>query len=116
MRSPFSAIHIHHLEGAVTRVPPADMAFAHRDARFVLNIVGLWMSPDSATHVGWVRDLWQAIQPSATGAVYLNFLGEEGRDRVHAAYGADKYARLAELKKKYDPANFFRINQNILPA
>jgi FAD/FMN-containing dehydrogenase len=117
MRSPFSAIHIHHLEGAVKRLPDDSTAFAHRDARWVLNIVGLWSDPgDSEEHVGWVRELWQAIQPSATGAAYLNFLGEDGPDRVRAAYGADKYARLAELKKAYDPDNFFRLNQNIRPA
>ncbi len=117
MRSPFAAIHIHHLEGAVQRVAEADAAFAHRDAPLVLNILGLWMNPaESTTHVDWVRALWQTIQPSATGAVYLNFLGEEGHDRVEAAYGADKCARLAELKKKFDPANLFRVNQNIRPA
>ena len=117
MRSPFSAIHIHHLEGAVKRFPDDGTAFAHRSARWVLNIVGLWPGPEgSDVHVGWVRELRQAIQPWATGAVYLNFLGEDGPDRVRAAYGAGKYARLAELKRAYDPDNFFRINQNIRPA
>jgi len=117
MRSPFSAIHVHHLEGAVKRVPSDATAYAHRDARWLLNIVGSWRGQEgSDEQVAWVRELWQAVQPSATGALYLNFLGEDGPDRVRAAFGADKAARLARLKKAYDPDNFFRINQNIRPA
>jgi FAD/FMN-containing dehydrogenase len=63
----------------------------------------------------WARDLWEAIRPFSTGGVYANNLGEEGSERIQAAYGAN-YPRLANIKKKYDPTNFFRLNQNIRPA
>jgi FAD/FMN-containing dehydrogenase len=66
-------------------------------------------------HIGWARDLWNAMRPFSTGGVYANNLGEEGADRVQAAYG-ENYPRLAALKSKYDPTNFFRLNQNIRPA
>jgi FAD/FMN-containing dehydrogenase len=64
----------------------------------------------------WTRDFEAAMRPHSTGGVYVNFLGEEGADRIKAAYGPAKYARLAALKSKYDPTNFFRLNQNIKPA
>lgn len=115
MRSPFSAIHVHHLEGAVKRAPGDATAFAHRDAPYVLNIIGSWTDPaESEAHIGWTNELWRSIQPFATGAVYLNFLGAERHERVKAAYGA-KYDRLVRLKKEYDPDNLFRLNQNIRP-
>ncbi len=109
-------IHIHHLEGAVGRVGENATAFAHRDARYILNFVGLWQEPGEAErNIAWVRESWQAIRPYANGAEYINFLGDEGDERVRAAYGAEKYERLVELKKRYDPANFFHLNQNIRP-
>ena len=115
--SPFSAVHIHHWEGAVKRMDADATAFAHRDAPYVLNILGLWTAGEDADkHIGWARGFSRAIQPFATGQVYLNFLGDEGEDRIRLAYGADKYARLAALKKRYDPNNLFRMNQNIKPA
>jgi FAD/FMN-containing dehydrogenase len=115
--SPFSAVHIHHWEGAVKGTDPDATAFAHRDAPYVLNILGLWTAGDDADeHTGWAREFSRAIQPFATGQVYLNFLGDEGEDRIRRAYGADKYARLAVLKKEYDPDNLFRMNQNIKPV
>jgi hypothetical protein len=63
----------------------------------------------------WARELWSAVRPYSTGGVYANNLGDEGEDRVRDAYGAN-YARLAALKTKYDPTNFFRLNQNIKPT
>jgi FAD/FMN-containing dehydrogenase len=115
--SPFAAVHIHHWEGAVKRQNAEATAFAYRDVRYVLNIVGLWMEPgDADQHVVWVRDFAQAIQPFATGQAYLNFLGDEGPARVKAAYGAERYGRLVALKDKYDPTNLFRLNQNIRPS
>ena len=66
----------------------------------------------------WTRSVWQAMEPFSAGGVYVNYLGtaaDEGTDRVKAAYGAAKYDRLAALKKKYDPENLFRLNQNIRP-
>ena len=116
MPSPLTAVHIHHLEGAVSRIGENATAFAHRDARYILNYVGLWQEPgDSDRNIAWVRGAWQAIRPYSTGAVYINFLGDEGDERVRAAYGSEKYERLVELKKKYDPSNLFHLNQNIRP-
>jgi hypothetical protein len=83
----------------------------------VVNIVSKWRDiSQSERHIQWSRDLAAAITPFATGGVYVNFLGNEGDSRVRAAYGPGKYRRLSELKKKYDPGNFFRLNQNIKPA
>ncbi len=115
MASPLSAVHIHHMQGAVSRVGEHDTAFAHRASKFALNIIPMWMSPaESPQHIKWADGLWQRMQPFATRGVYSNFLGDEGRESVRDAYG-DNYARLAALKKKYDPDNFFRMNQNIEP-
>ncbi len=67
-------------------------------------------------HVGWTRELWQAIRPSATGGAYLNFLAADDQDRAKLAYGDAHYARMVELKRKYDPSNVFRLNQNVSPG
>lgn len=116
MHSPFSAIHIHHVEGIVGRVQPDITAFGHRDAPFILNVIGAWMdATKSNSHIGWVRETWQAVQPYSTGAAYLNFLDKDDTQRVKDAYGLAKYARLVALKNKYDPTNFFHLNQNISP-
>jgi hypothetical protein len=84
---------------------------------FNVNVVGKWESPDEeAANVAWARETWQALQPFSTGAPYLNFLGDEGPELVAAAYAPDTYERLRAIKRKYDPANFFRVNQNVTPA
>jgi len=115
MPSPLSALHIHHLEGAVNRVGFNATAFGHRDARFVLNLVGTWPDPnDSELNVRWVRDCYAAIGPHASGP-YVNFMGDEAQDRVRAAYNPANYERLVALKRQYDPRNLFRLNQNIRP-
>jgi FAD/FMN-containing dehydrogenase len=115
--SPFTTLHIHHLEGALSRVNPEATAFRHRSPRYAMNLVGLWTAGEQPDpHIAWVRRTFDAMQSFATGAPYLNFLGDEGTDRVRAAYGAATYDRLAEIKARYDPANFFRVNQNIRPA
>lgn len=115
--SPLSQIHIQHLQGAVGRVGEAETAFSHRNSAFVMNIVSKWHNDiESEKHIQWTRELAAVMTPFATGGVYVNFLGDEGDDRVRAAYGPEKYRRLSEVKKKYDPENFFRLNQNIRPA
>ena len=116
--SPSCAMAIEQLGGAVGRVEYDDTAFAHRNALFNLLIVGIWPDPaDNRRHIQWVRGLWDAMQAHSTGGVYVNYLGRtgEGSDRVRAAYGSDKYKRLLALKRKYDPDNLFRLNQNIDP-
>lgn len=79
------------------------------------SLFAIWISPnDDATNVAWARDLWSALRPFSSGVVYVNNLGDEGGERVRAAYGGN-YARLAALKKRYDPDNVFSLNQNIRP-
>jgi FAD/FMN-containing dehydrogenase len=116
--SPLSIAAFFHLGGAVSRVGEDETAFSHRDAAFALNIQASWLDPEeSEEHIRWTRDFWTAMQPFSTGGVYVNFLSEdEGEDRVRAAYGAANYERLVALKNKYDPTNFFRLNQNIKPT
>ena len=99
------------------KVDEGSTAYSNRDAKYAMNIVCGWENPsEDEKNIGWSRDLFNAMQKFSTGAAYLNFLGEEGQDRVRAAYGEEKYRKLAELKKKYDPTNFFHMNQNIKPA
>jgi FAD/FMN-containing dehydrogenase len=114
--SPLSVMVIEQFGGAVGRMGREDTAFEYRDARYNLAIISRWTDPgDSDTHIRWARETWEAMRPFASG-VYVNYLGEEGDSRVKAAYGPAKYERLVALKNKYDPGNFFRLNQNIKPA
>jgi FAD/FMN-containing dehydrogenase len=103
--------------GAVARVDADATAFGQRYGRFLYNAVATWEDPTAdATQVPWARAFHDAMQPSATGGVYVNFLSEEGHERVRAAYGEDKFARLTTIKAAYDPTNLFALNQNIPPA
>ena len=106
--------------GAVARVPNDATAFGHRDAAYDLIIAAVWSDPsEQEAHIDWARRFWNAMQPYASDDVYVNYLSEEGAERVRAAYG-HHYARLVELKRRYDPQNVFQHNQNIslsgLPA
>ncbi|MCV2491928.1 FAD-binding oxidoreductase [Geodermatophilus sp. YIM 151500] len=101
--------------GAVARVPDDATAFGHRDAAYDLIIAAIWSAPgEQEAHIDWARRFWEAMQPHASGDVYVNYLSEEGQDRVRDAYG-HHYARLVDLKRRYDPHNVFRGNQNIQP-
>lgn len=101
--------------GAVARRADEDTAFTGRRAGFAININGVGSEPAQDTAcVQWVRRVWDATQPFSTG-VYMNFVGNEGQERVVAAYGPQKYDRLVALKRRYDPTNFFQLNQNIRP-
>jgi FAD/FMN-containing dehydrogenase len=101
----------------VARVPRDVTAFAHRDAPFLLNAAARWTEPaESDLHIGWAGELHEAMAHFADGGVYVNFLGEEGHDRVRAAYDERTYRRLVELKRAYDPTNLLRVNQNIPPV
>ncbi|MHC2621317.1 FAD/FMN-containing dehydrogenase [Bradyrhizobium huanghuaihaiense] len=105
-----------HVGGAIARVPASDSPYANRDAAFDCFPVAIWDDPaDDDANMRWARELWSAVRPYSTGGVYANNLGDEGEDRVRDAYG-ENYARLAALKAKYDPTNFFRLNQNIPPT
>jgi len=101
----------------VNRVKDDETPYSHRDAPFIINIISMWSDTmKNEENIKWARDLWNAVQPFATGGVYVNFLMTEGADRIMAAYGKKKYERLVALKNKYDPTNFFSLNQNIKPA
>lgn len=115
--SPRSYTIIFQLGGALGRVPEDASAFSQRDATHNLVINAVWTEddPEGNRHTAWARDFFDALQPHARDRVYVNFLGDEGPDRVRQAYGTAKYDRLVELKRAYDPTNFFRLNQNIQP-
>jgi hypothetical protein len=114
--TPESYTIIFHLGGAIGRQDPEGSAFEDRRAAHAVNIDAVWAEPARASAcIAWTRELWEAVRPYSTGRVYVNFLGEEGQDRVRAAYGEAKYERLRALKRKHDPTNFFRLNQNIRP-
>jgi FAD/FMN-containing dehydrogenase len=114
--SRFSTMPLFTQGGAVSRVPEDATAFPNRKAQHNLNILAAWEmnDPDPEHHIAWVRQTWEAMQPFASGA-YVNFMSDEPADRLRAVYGADKYDRLVALKRRYDPDNVFRHNQNILP-
>ncbi len=114
--SPMSQIHLHQMGGAVARSGDTS-AFANRGAALTYNLVSTWTDPgEDALHVDANRALAAALAPSAAGTSYVNFLAERGEDRVRAAYGEATYERLARLKGRFDPDNFFRHNQNVRPA
>ena len=116
MTSPLTAFPIFQLGGAIARVGEDETAFGGRSAGYAINV-----NATTATAEGfdkeceWSRNFWKALEPYHTN-VYVNFLMEEGEERVRQAYGAAKYDRLKALKRKYDPDNFFRLNQNINPS
>jgi len=114
--SPLSAIPIFTLGGAVARVDDDATAFTGRSAAHDINFVASWLpdDPEPECHKAWARAAWEAMRPFAHG-VYVNFMSDEPAPHVRVAYGDRKYARLAALKRKYDPANVFRFNQNIAP-
>jgi FAD/FMN-containing dehydrogenase len=115
--SPKSYCIVFQLGGALGRVGEGETAFSQRGAGHNVNINAVWTEddPEADRHIGWARGFFDAMQPHAADRVYLNFLGDEGADRVRQAYGTGIYERLVQLKRAYDPTNFFRLNQNIAP-
>jgi len=111
--SPQCEIFIGHIAGAANRVAPEAMAYAHRDAKFVLNVHGRWdEAKDDQRCIAWAREFFNASAPYASAGAYVNFMTEDEGGRVAAAYGSN-YGRLLEIKKRYDPENVFHLNQNI---
>ena len=105
-----------HVGGVIARVPASATPYVNRDARYDCFPISIWdASSDDHAAIRWARDAWSAVRPFSTGGVYANNLGDEGEDRVRAAYG-ENHARLAAVKGRYDPSNFFRLNQNIRPS
>lgn len=113
---PQSEIFIAQLGGAINRVPSDAIAYAHRDANFVMNVHGRWSeAADDDKCIGWARSFFDAATPFATGGVYVNFMTAEETARVSNAFGPN-FERLSAIKTKYDPGNLFSQNQNIKPA
>jgi hypothetical protein len=122
-----SGYDIHHMGGAVTRVPEDATAFPNRSARFWLNMYGVWSDPaDDERGRAWGKAAHAALEPFAAAGQYVNFLGtdrhageghagQDARAQALAAYGEAKLARLVALKRRYDPDNVFRLNHNIPP-
>ncbi len=104
------------IDGQASRVPPEATAYSHRDAKFVMNFHGRWESPsDDERCITWAREFFNAMTPHAAGSVYVNFMTQDETGRVPAAFGTS-YERLVQVKNKYDPTNFFHMNQNIKPS
>ena len=103
------------LGGAMARVPADATAFAHRSSRIMVNLAAFWEGDDRPQREAWVDAFMAAIHQGDSGA-YVNFVGDEGAQRVHDAYPPATYERLATIKTHYDPTNLFRLNQNIPPA
>jgi FAD/FMN-containing dehydrogenase len=115
--APLGALHIHQLGGAMSRVPPDATAFGNRDAGFLTNYIGTWLDPaEDEANTSWVKAASEAMEPHGTGARYVNFLADEGEAGVRSAYETETFSRLQNLKSRYDPTNFFRLNQNIKPT
>jgi hypothetical protein len=114
--SPLTAVLIEQYGGAASRVGVEETAFAQRQTQYDLGILTQWTEPaESARHIAWTREFWDAMTPYGSGAYLLNFLGEESDATIKAAFGAN-HARLVEVKTKYDPTNFFRVNHNVQPG
>jgi FAD/FMN-containing dehydrogenase len=114
--TPHSTMHLYPINGAVHRVGKNDTAFSYREANFASVIVGV--DPDPANNprmIQWAKDYWLALHPYSSGGGYINMMMDEGENNVKAAY-RDNYDRLTQVKRKYDPDNLFRVNQNIRPA
>jgi FAD/FMN-containing dehydrogenase len=115
--SPMTQVILIPMGGAIARVPDDAMAFGQRQAAWNIHFLSMWPDPaDNDRNIAWTRDLAGALRPYATGGVYLNFIGDEGMSRIEAGFGTEKYQRLREIKRVWDPTNLFRMNQNIPPA
>ncbi|TFZ05951.1 FAD-binding oxidoreductase [Ramlibacter henchirensis] len=116
--SPMSQVLVRHMGGAVSRVDPEATAFRFRDVRHILTVAAAWQPGDehAGEHRQWCRETWSALKPASAGGGYVNHLTEEGASRTREAYGKATWDRLVAAKRKYDPANLFRMNQNIDPG
>ena len=116
MLSPMSMVLFFHMRGAAARVDANETAFGLRDDQWDYDVISQWTDPrESADHIQWTREFWTAVEPFASGEVYVNHLDAEEGTRIRAAY-RHNYDRLVALKNKYDPTNLFRLNQNIQPT
>lgn len=114
--TPLSQMHLYPISGAASRVGEEETPWGHRDAKYAGVYVGVDPDPANAAKITqWCKEYWEALHPYSSGGAYLNFIQDEGQERIKASYKKN-YERLTKIKKAYDPNNFFRVNQNILPA
>ncbi len=114
--STHSTMHLYPINGACHKKKNGDTAFSYRDANWAQVIVGVDPDPANKEKISsWAKDYWEAVHPFSAGGAYINFLMEEGQERVKASY-RENYDRLVKIKSQYDPDNFFRVNQNIKPS
>ena len=114
--SPATQVMVTRLGGAIAEMPDDATAFPLRDAGYFVQMDSTWTdAKDTDENIAWTRGIHEAVAPFAMDRVYVNFIGDEGEDRAATAYGPEKYAKLVALKKKYDPQNLFKLNQNIKP-
>jgi hypothetical protein len=114
--TPLSTVHLYPINGAASRVGVNETAFSFRDTRYAAVIVGVDADPAKADlFTSYAKSYWEALHPYSAGGAYVNFMMDEGQDRIKATY-RDNYDRLLAVKQKYDPDNLFRVNQNIRPA
>jgi len=111
-----STMHLYPVNGAAHKIESVETAWEKRDAHWSMVIAGVDPDPENIDKIeNWAKNLWEALHPHTLGGAYINFMMEEGKDRIKATYGAN-YKRLQKIKAKYDPDNFFHVNQNIDPA
>lgn len=111
-----SSMHLYPINGTASRVGKKDTAWNFRDANWAMVIVGVDPHPANKEKItSWTKKYWEALHPYSTGAAYVNFMMDEGEQRIKATYG-ENYERLVAIKNKYDPENLFRVNQNIKPS
>jgi FAD/FMN-containing dehydrogenase len=112
--SPMTIVPLNSWGGAISRVPDDATAFGHRDTKFTIYIFAMWADPsENDRHIAWSRAFHDELRPHMNG-IYVNEMGPD--ERIHDAYSATTLARLVEVKNAYDPTNFFRMNQNIVPT
>ncbi len=113
--TPLSQMHLYPINGAAGRKKNSDTPWAYRDAKYAGVIVGIDPDPGNAVKITkWCKDYWEALHPNSAGGAYSNFMMNEGEERIKASYKGN-YDRLVEIKRKYDPDNLFKVNQNIKP-
>lgn len=115
--SPLSALIFFYMHGVSTRIPVSKTAFSARRPQWDFDAIGQWVDgSQSSTHIGWLRSIWSRVEPHLQGSVYINHVAADDLpEKVRASFG-ENYQRLRELKAKFDPTNFFRMNANVLPA
>jgi hypothetical protein len=116
---PMTQLLMEPMRGAISRVGDDDTALGRRDVPWCFHGLALWMEPDDDTaqaHISWARTLADDMKPHTVEGVYLNYISDEGEERVRSTYGPAKYDRLVGLKDRWDPDNLFRLNQNIRPS